>query len=258
MGRVLARRGRRCRRLPRVVRDRSRAGRAPRGLRDLIAFALGYGGAGGRSSSCSRRATRRPTPYWPSRSRGSRAPRPHRRRGRPRAAAPHGFLPPLPRDPPLRLDRALVDRGRLRRFAAWVVALATGRVPDSLHRFLAAYVRYATHLVAFVYLIGRRFPGFTGRAGSYGVTSRSIRPTEQSRWKTLFRFFLSLPALILASALGGVALRSRSLPGGTRSGPAGCPRGCGTSAPPASATRPRLRVHAARHEPLPVWSSDPS
>ena len=91
-------------------------------------------------------------------------------------------------------------------FAAWVVALATGRVPYSLHRFLAAYVRYATHLVAFVYLIGRRFPGFTGRAGSYGIDLEIDPPTAQSRWKTLFRFFLSLPALILASALGGVAL----------------------------------------------------
>ena len=91
-------------------------------------------------------------------------------------------------------------------FAAWVVALVTGRVPDSLHRFLAAYVRYATHLVAFVYLIGRRFPGFTGRAGSYGIDLEIDPPTAQSRWKTLFRFFLSLPALILASALGGVAL----------------------------------------------------
>jgi hypothetical protein len=90
--------------------------------------------------------------------------------------------------------------------AAWVVALVTGRVPDSLHRFLAAYIRYATHLIAFVYLIGRRFPGFTGRAGSYGIDLEIDPPTAQSRWKTLFRFFLSLPALILASALGGVAL----------------------------------------------------
>jgi len=82
----------------------------------------------------------------------------------------------------------------------------TGRVPDSLHRFLAAYVRYATHLIAFVYLIGRRFPGFTGRAGSYGVDLDVDPATQQSRWTILFRFFLSLPALILASALGGVAL----------------------------------------------------
>jgi hypothetical protein len=88
---------------------------------------------------------------------------------------------------------------------AWVVALATGRVPDSLHRFLAAYVRYATHLIAFVYLVGRRFPGFTGRAGSYGIDLEIDPPTRQNRWKTGFRLFLAVPALILASALGGVA-----------------------------------------------------
>jgi hypothetical protein len=89
---------------------------------------------------------------------------------------------------------------------AWFAALATGRVPDALHRFLAAYVRYATHLVAFVYVIGRRFPGFTGREGSYEIDLEIEPPARQSRWKTLFRFFLSIPAFILASALGGVAL----------------------------------------------------
>ncbi len=88
---------------------------------------------------------------------------------------------------------------------AWFAALITGRVPDPLHRFLAAYVRYATHLIAFVYLLGRRFPGFTGRAGSYGVDVEIEPAARQSRWKSLFRFFLAIPAFILASALGGVA-----------------------------------------------------
>ena len=89
---------------------------------------------------------------------------------------------------------------------AWVVALVAGRVPEALHRFIAAYIRYATHLGAFVYLVGRRFPGFTGRAGSYGI-DLAIAPRErQNRWKTLFRFPLAIPALILASALGGVVV----------------------------------------------------
>jgi hypothetical protein len=90
-------------------------------------------------------------------------------------------------------------------FAAWILALILGRVPDPLHRFLAGYVRYGTHLFAFVYLVGRRFPGFTGRAGSYGIDLEIDPATRQSRWKTLFRFFLAIPAFILASALGGVA-----------------------------------------------------
>ncbi|HEU0246212.1 MAG TPA: DUF4389 domain-containing protein [Gaiellaceae bacterium] len=90
--------------------------------------------------------------------------------------------------------------------AAWFAALATGRVPSALHRFLAAYNRYGTHLIAYVYVVGRRFPGFTGRAGSYGVDLEIDPPERQNRWTVLFRFFLAIPALLLGSALGGVAL----------------------------------------------------
>jgi hypothetical protein len=79
-------------------------------------------------------------------------------------------------------------------------------VPDALHRFLAAFVRYSTHLGAFVYLVGRRFPGFVGRAGSYGVDLEIAARERQSRWKTLFRLPLAIPALIVAGALGGVVL----------------------------------------------------
>jgi Domain of unknown function (DUF4389) len=34
--------------------------------------------------------------------------------------------------------------------AGWFSALVLGRLPESLHRFLAAYVRYATHLGAYL------------------------------------------------------------------------------------------------------------
>ena len=90
-------------------------------------------------------------------------------------------------------------------FVGWIAALVLGRLPDPLHRFLAAYIRYATHLVAFVYLVGRRFPGFTGREGSYGIDLAIDPPAEQRRLTILFRFFLAVPAFIVASALGGVA-----------------------------------------------------
>jgi hypothetical protein len=90
-------------------------------------------------------------------------------------------------------------------FAAWVVALVTGRVPSKLHRFLAAYVRYATHVFAFLYLVGRKFPGFVGRAGTYGIDLEITAPDRQSRWKTLFRSVLVLPAFLVASGLGNVA-----------------------------------------------------
>jgi hypothetical protein len=91
-------------------------------------------------------------------------------------------------------------------FAAWIVALVTGRVPGVLHRFLAAYVRYAIHLGAYLYVVGRRFPGFTGREGSYPIDVPIDGPQSQNRWKTLFRLFLSFPAFLVASALGSVLL----------------------------------------------------
>ena len=39
----------------------------------------------------------------------------------------------------------------------------------ALHRFLAAWVRYAIHVMAFLSLVGGPFPGFVGAAGSYPV-----------------------------------------------------------------------------------------
>ena len=181
-------------------------GRAPRGLRDLVAFALGYAAqAGGYLLLL--------TPRYPT--------------SDPALAEEYSDLPEHP-------VRVVVDddleRPRLtvlfRIFlaiphfvwlalwaiaaffaavAAWFAALVTGRVPGGLQRFLASYVRYATHVFAFVYLVGRRFPGFTGHPGTYGIDLELDPAATQSRWRILFRFFLSIPAFIIASALGGVA-----------------------------------------------------
>jgi Domain of unknown function (DUF4389) len=85
----------------------------------------------------------------------------------------------------------------------WFVTLITGRLPDALHRFLGAYVRYETHVFAFLTLVGNPFPGFTGTPGSYPVDLEIAPRERQSRWKTLFRLFLAVPAHLLASALIG-------------------------------------------------------
>ncbi|MDH4341198.1 MAG: DUF4389 domain-containing protein [Thermoleophilia bacterium] len=181
-------------------------GSAPRGLRDLTAFAIGYGAqAGGYLLLLS--------PRYPT--------------SDPELAQPYAELPAHP-------VRIVVtdDLGRPRltilfrvflviphivwltlwsvaaffaAVAAWFVGLAAGRIPAALHRFLAAYVRYTTHVIAFLYVVGRRFPGFTGRAGSYGIDVEIDPPAPQSRWKIFFRGFLAIPALILGGALGGVA-----------------------------------------------------
>jgi hypothetical protein len=182
-------------------------GNAPRGLRDLTAYTLGYAAQTGAYLFLL-------TPRYPT--------------SDPELAEPYSELP----DHPVRIvvDDDL-ERPRLtvlfRFFLAiphlvwfalwsvvvvvaavvgWLLALILGRLPDALHRFFASYLRYGTHLEAFLYLIGRRFPGFTGRAGSYGIDLEIDAPTEQSRWKTVFRVFLAIPALLLATTLGGVAL----------------------------------------------------
>ena len=182
-------------------------GRAPRGLRNLVAFALGYGAQAAAYLFLL-------TPRYPT--------------SDPALAEPYSELPQHP-------VRAVVtddlERPRLTvffrlflaiphfvwillwtvavlfvGFFAWLIALVLGRLPLPLHRFFAAYVRYATHLVAFVYLIGRRFPGFTGREGSYGIDVAIDPPERQKRLTILFRGLLAFPALIVASTLGSVAL----------------------------------------------------
>jgi uncharacterized protein DUF4389 len=85
--------------------------------------------------------------------------------------------------------------------AQWFIALVRGRPAAPLHQFLAAYVSYQTHVAAFLYLVANPFPGFTGQAG-YPIELHVAPPERQSRWVTLFRFFLALPAFMLVNALG--------------------------------------------------------
>jgi hypothetical protein len=76
----------------------------------------------------------------------------------------------------------------------WFAALILGRAPSFLHRFLTAYVRYRTHVYAYVGLIGNPFPGFTGTPGTYPVDIEIEGPERQHRLKTLFRILLAIPA----------------------------------------------------------------
>jgi hypothetical protein len=78
-------------------------------------------------------------------------------------------------------------------------------VPRPLHRFLAAYVRYASHVYAFVGVVGGPFPGFVGREGSYPIDVVIDPPERQGRAGILFRGFLVLPAFLLAAAYGGIS-----------------------------------------------------
>jgi hypothetical protein len=86
----------------------------------------------------------------------------------------------------------------------WIAALATGKLPAPFHRFFAAYIRYSTHLFAYLSLVEEPYPPFSGPAGGYPFDVRLPEPAPQARWRTLLRLVLGLPAIVLAAALGGV------------------------------------------------------
>jgi uncharacterized protein DUF4389 len=88
--------------------------------------------------------------------------------------------------------------------AMWFAALVIGRPPAALHRFLSAFLRYATHVYAYLMLTANPFPGFTGRAGSYPIDPRFPPPERQRRLVTAFRLFLAIPALAVSGALGAL------------------------------------------------------
>jgi hypothetical protein len=83
---------------------------------------------------------------------------------------------------------------------AWFAALILGRVPDGLHAFITRYVRAATHLTAYVFLLADPWPPFSGAEGSYPVDVRVDPAAPQSRLTVLFRVLLAIPALIIAYA----------------------------------------------------------
>jgi hypothetical protein len=84
----------------------------------------------------------------------------------------------------------------------WLATLARGRSPEALHRFLARFVRFATHAYAYVNLAAEPLPSFSGRS-PYAVDVE-IGPAErQNRWSVAFRGVLALPAALLVLVLVG-------------------------------------------------------
>jgi hypothetical protein len=88
----------------------------------------------------------------------------------------------------------------------WVVTLILGTTPAWVHGFFSRYVRYQLHVGAFLYLVGNPFPGFVGAAGSYPVELHVAERQRQNRWIVGFRLLLAFPALLLASAFSQLLL----------------------------------------------------
>ena len=182
-------------------------GRMPRGMRDAAVYAIGYGAqttayalmlTGRYPDSTPGKV--RPLPELPAHPVGIAVDDDLRR---PRLLVLFRFPLVVPHLLWLTLWSVLVV---LAVVVAWLVALVTGRVPRFLHRFTAAFVRAVTHLTAFLFLVGRQFPGFVGREGGYPIDLTIAPPARQRRLGVLARLVLGLPALLLAMAFAGVAL----------------------------------------------------
>ena len=87
----------------------------------------------------------------------------------------------------------------------WFATLFMGRSPDGLHNFLATFLRYATHVRAYCFLVADPFPGFTGKAGTYPIDVEIDPPQNQNRLTVFFRFFLAIPALLLMYVLSSLS-----------------------------------------------------
>jgi hypothetical protein len=86
---------------------------------------------------------------------------------------------------------------------AWFAALVTGRVPLSLHSFMADWLRYATRVTGYVDLLANPFPQF-GPGGDYPFDAHIDDGEEQSRLTVFFRLILAIPALLIAYVFGTV------------------------------------------------------
>jgi hypothetical protein len=81
---------------------------------------------------------------------------------------------------------------------AWFVIVVTGRFPAGLYRFVAGGVRLFARGLAYVALLCDQYPPFTPEDTDYPVRMHFDGPLPHyNRGKTLFRFILAIPILIL-------------------------------------------------------------
>ena len=84
--------------------------------------------------------------------------------------------------------------------ANWFATLFAGQSPGGLHNFIATYLRYQTHVYAYLLLIADPFPGFGGQPG-YPIDLEVAPPQPQSRLAVFFRLILAIPAFIISSIM---------------------------------------------------------
>ena len=87
----------------------------------------------------------------------------------------------------------------------WFASLFAGRTEDDVHSFIGRWLRYQTHVNAYLFLAADPWPPFSGKPGSYPVDLELDPPERQSRWVTFFRILLVIPAYVFSAVLGTVA-----------------------------------------------------
>src|SRR5262249_41536601 len=83
----------------------------------------------------------------------------------------------------------------------WFATLFAGRSEADVTSFNGRFVRYATHVYAYLLLIANPWPRFSGRPGTYPIDLEIDPPEPQHRLVTLFRIVLVIPAYVFAAVL---------------------------------------------------------
>src|SRR5215475_2007759 len=82
--------------------------------------------------------------------------------------------------------------------AGWFAALALGRLPEPIARYLCRFIGYTTRVYAYGMLLTDQYPPFGFSAQDYPVKIE-LAPGRLNRLAVLFRLFLAIPASVVAN-----------------------------------------------------------
>jgi len=89
---------------------------------------------------------------------------------------------------------------------AWFAILFTGAFPQGMHAFVGRALRWQTRVTAYAMLLTDKYPPFSGDDDpAYPIRVAVDYQEQHDRLKTFFRYFLALPAIIVAGLVGVVA-----------------------------------------------------
>ena len=83
---------------------------------------------------------------------------------------------------------------------AWLVTLFGAYLWPELHSFHSRFVRWSTHVAAYLALLANPWPRLDAR-DPYPIDIQIDPPARQNRWKSFFRIILAIPAIAFSLAL---------------------------------------------------------